>query len=254
MLSRVRLVPGELDHTYSVASTTGEFIRRTFRNQEFPDIVCVTSTPKYAKEESISGQSIDDVFFQIQHVWRDEWDEDLELVHPEVMTEKVLEAERKYPDKRILAHYIPPHVPFIGELGHNIPHRRLTPHGDDVGGKPNVWSALKRGEYTEDEVWNAYKENLEVTLPSVKRAPDELTGKAVVTSDHGNALGKWSDFGYVGHGANHHLNSLIKVPWLVYQNTERKDVVEGDMTGVNEGDVIDQADVSDRLRDLGYTE
>ena len=56
-------------------------------------------------------------------MWRDKWDEENRTVLPEDMSESVLEASKKYPNKRILAHYIPPHVPLIGETGKEIPHQ-----------------------------------------------------------------------------------------------------------------------------------
>jgi len=245
--------PGELDHTYSVASTTGEFIRRTFRDQTFPDIVCVTSTPKYTKEESLTGRSMDDVFHEIVHVWKDNWDDEHRVVLPEVMTNRVLEIAEEYPNKRIFAHYLPPHTPFIGETGQQMPHRYLTPHGGGEDGAPNVWDALKRGEYSESRVWRAYKENLELTLPSVERALYTLDGKTAVTSDHGNAFGKWYDVGYVGHGAHRHITSLIKVPWLEYQDGNRKTITQGTTDAASQVDV-DETVVSNRLRDLGYAE
>lgn len=109
-------LPGELENYYSVASNTAEYIRKTYQNERYPSIVCVTSTPKYYKP------NVEDSFHDIIHVWKDDWSEKYGTVLPEVMNERILEVTEKYPHKRILAHYIPPHQPFIGETGQKIPH------------------------------------------------------------------------------------------------------------------------------------
>lgn len=239
-------LPGELKEYYSVASNTAEYVQKTFKNEYFGDIVCVTSTPKYYKP------NVEDSFHDIIHVWKDDWDEDYRTVLPEVMNKRVLEAHRKYPQKRVLAHYIPPHQPFIGETGQQLPHE-VQFSGEVIQmdkEKPNVWEALRQGAYTRERVWQAYSENLQLTLPAIKEILEKLPGKTVVTSDHGNVFGQFSEFGVIGHPPYRHIQPLIKVPWLVYQNGERKEIVaeEGETARAN----TDSSVVKDRLSDLGY--
>lgn len=46
-----------------------------------------------------------------------QWDDDLETVRPEAVTNAARKAHRDYPDKRIIVHYMQPHIPFITEAG-----------------------------------------------------------------------------------------------------------------------------------------
>ena len=244
-------LPGELERYYSVASNTAEYVRRTFDGKRYPDIVCVTSTPKYFKP------NVEDSFHDIIHVWEDDWDEEYRTVLPEVMNKRVIKVSEEYPNKRILAHYIPPHQPFIGETGQQMPHQ-VQFSGDVITqdmDAPNTWQALKSGKYSKERVWKAYRENLELTLPEIKEILGKLQGKTVVTSDHGNAFGGLSEFGLVGHPANRHIKSLIEVPWLVYQNGGRKNIeIGGKAEDMSDEVGIDEDTVKERLGDLGYLE
>jgi len=239
---------GDLEKYYSVASNTAEYVRETFKGQEYPEIVCVTATPKYYKP------NVEDSFHDVIHVWKDDWDEEYGTVLPEVMNERVLEVTEKYPNKRILAHYIPPHQPFIGETGQSIPHGGKFSGGVrefDID-NPNMWDALRENKYDKNKVWKAYKENLEITLPAINKILEKLQGKTVVTSDHGNVFGDVSEFNIIGHPSRRHIKPLIEVPWLVNQNEGRKIIERGHIGDTSED--MDDTEVQERLTDLGYLE
>ena len=239
---------GNLEKYYSVASNTAEYVVKTFRGEEYPEIVCVTATPKYYKP------NVEDSFHDVIHVWKDDWDEEYGTVLPEVMNERVLEVTKKYPNKRILAHYIPPHQPFIGETGQSIPHGGKFSGGVrefDID-NPNIWDALRENKYDKDKVWKAYKENLEITLPAINKILEKLQGKTVVTSDHGNVFGDVSEFNLIGHPSRRHIKPLIEVPWLVNQNGGRKTIERGHIGDTSED--MEDTEVQERLTDLGYLE
>jgi hypothetical protein len=217
-------------------------------------MVCVTANPRYY--DVLDG----DTFHDIIHLWQDEWDEEIRMVPAEVVNEAVLEAQEKYPNKRILAHYIPPHLPFISETGQQIPHR-ISIGGDLVQEenweeKPHFWNAVASGDVDVDMAWKAYRENLEIVLPTIEDLVGELRGKTVVTSDHGNAFGE-SGLGSLyrpvyGHPPYKHIRETIEVPWLVSHNGERKRIVADQLHGQSD-DVSDDV-VMERLSDLGYRE
>jgi len=238
-------LPGELDRYYSVASRTSEFIKKTFKieNENFPEIVCVTATPKYHE------QNATDCFHEMINVWEDGWDSDLNTVPPDVMNKRVREVYQKYPNKRILAHYIQPHIPFIGELGNKI--QSDFKFSNVMGEKevPHVWKRLRSGDLDPDLVWQAYQENHEIITSEIKPMLHELEGKNVVTSDHGNAFGTW---GVYGHPAERHLKELIEVPWLEYENGKRKEIKKGSLS--SERSDVDNEIVTDRLSNLGYVD
>lgn len=238
-------LPGELQTRYSVASNTAEYVTKTFKDNEYPEIVCVTSTPKYYKP------NVEDSFHDIIHVWDEHWDDDHRTVLPDVMNDAVQDAVKSYPNKRILAHYIPPHVPFIGQKGQEIPHEVVF-CGDVIRmdtDAQDIWDSLEDGTLDHDTVWNAYRENLEIALDAVNEILPELPGKTAVTSDHGNAFG---ELGVYGHPPYRHIKPLIQVPWLEYENGPRKEIQAGDIQN-NVGDFETDL-VNDRLSDLGYVE
>ncbi|MXR19074.1 hypothetical protein [Halobacterium bonnevillei] len=242
-------LPGTLEKYYSLASTTGRFVDRTFTD-EYPDIVMITATPKYTEWER------SDRFFDVVQVWKTDWNEELRTVHPADMTEAVREAVERYPNKRIFAHYIPPHAPFIGETGEELEYEVVFSKDEDIISAdthlPNLWEAVKMDEMDAERVWEAYKENLEIALPHVESLLHELQGKTVVTADHGNAFG---EMGVYGHPPERHIPELVKVPWLEYQNGDRKHIESGDMTEEGEGSTEDDGNgqmLKERLADLGY--
>lgn len=248
LFEELNSLPGELDSYYSVASNTAEYVQKTFNGTEFPDIVCVTSTPKYYKP------NVEDSFHDIIHVWREDWNAELGTIPAETMNKHVLQAIDEYPSKRILAHYIPPHQPFIGPTGQEIPHE-VRFSGDVIAqdtDAPNLWESIRNGDVKPDRVRKAYRENLKLTLPAIEEILDELPGKTVITSDHGNVFGSLSEWGVVGHPPYRHIEPLIKVPWLVHSNGDRRDIHEGSI-GTDSSDINDEL-VKERLGDLGYLE
>lgn len=45
----------------------------------------------------------------------DHWDRKTQTVLPEDMVKKAIEVHKKYPDKRLVIHFVKPHLPYIGE-------------------------------------------------------------------------------------------------------------------------------------------
>ena len=246
-------LPGELRPRYTLGSHTGEYVRRTFKGRKCPDIVCVTANPKYY--ESNGGLNLDDNFHDVYHVWKDDWDEEHHTVLPDIMSERVLEAAEEYPDKRILAHYLQPHYPYIGDFGKSIKANVRMSDGliEAQMEHPSLDQAMKDGVYDRESVIRAYKETLDITLSAVEKPLRELPGKTVVTSDHGEAFGRLREFGLTMHPRNRHIKSLIKVPWHVYQNGERKAIIE-DGVGTGGRERISDEVVRARLQDIGYVD
>jgi len=234
-------LPGELEKSYSVASRTSEFVDKTFKNEEFGDIVCVTASPKYYE------RNVSDSFHHIVQVWKDEWDDNLNTVSPDVMNKYVKEAHRSYPNKQILAHYIQPHIPFIRDTGREI-HQDFK-FGNVMGNQdiPDPWKRLRHGKINPNLVWEAYCENHELIINTLKKVIPDLDGKTVITSDHGNAFGT---MGIYGHPRKRHLKELIEVPWLVCPYETRKQITD-DGTNKSPDNIADDI-VKERLEDLGY--
>lgn len=177
----------------------------------------------------------------------------MRTVPPEVVTDRALDIHDTYPNKRLIVHYLQPHYPFIGETGQALDHGtvvEITTDGEQkqTRDSASVWDRLESGTVDEQQVWQAYRENLELVLPAVERLIGNIDGRSVVSSDHGNAFGR---FGVYGHPMDTYLRSLVEVPWLVRESGSRRNIQAGERSST---DTDDEELINDRLRHLGYTE
>jgi hypothetical protein len=239
---------GTVGWCWSDGSNSEEFIEYSVRNGPLRDVVWVTANPWVSRYR--------DAIFKVVDVWDDGWDDDLETVPPEEVTARAQTAAAEYPHKRVVAHYMQPHYPFIGDSRRQLPdHATFTGGGvrADRRSKQTIWEQLRNGTVSGEAVWNAYAENLEVTLPAVSRLVDRLDGKSVVTADHGNAFGHRGfpvPVRVFGHPRGLRYESLVKVPWVEFPADERRDIrAEKIRTGSEASGAIGQ-----RLESLGYVE
>lgn len=239
---------GKLYRKESKASNTIGFLQANFAGRELTDTVYVTANPQY---ERISNKVRAD-FHAVVNVWKDDtWDGTTQTVLPDVMTDKVRRIAEEYPQKRLLAHYNQPHIPFLGEVGtEHFDMEEIVDHKLPFWQQPmaNVW------EISDETIWRAYSENLEVTLPHIERLLEELPGRTVVTSDHGNMIGDRAQpipIAEYGHPAGIFALELVAVPWLVNDYRSRKDVKRG-RPEVATDSAESNEDIADRLKYLGY--
>lgn len=184
-----------IDYRISRGSTTVEWIKENFAGTKFNDIVYVTANPWV----SMVARNL---FYKLIPVWKDGWDEDLWTVHPKTTTEYAKEAAERYPDKRLIVHYMQPHAPYI--VKNNLPKRPMPD--------------LEKGKLDPLDVWALYKQSLEATLPYVYELMASLTGRTVISSDHGELFGKKLLFvNYTAHPWGIRVPELIKVPWVVFE-------------------------------------
>ena len=236
-------IQGELDSIYSIGSHTGEFLEKTFGGEEYLDTIYVTATP----QAKLHG--VDDAVLKCIHVWENNWHEELRTVTAEDVAAKARIAQDEYPNKRLIVHFIQPHYPFIGPTGRELPHRTISGEGLTADeSAPSIWDRLENGDYDSETVWKAYEENLEIILPTIEDLVDDLNGKTVVTSDHGNAFGK---FGIYGHPGGVFLNELVEVPWLVVAGNERREFSVDTEKQSGEREQV-TPEVQARLTELGY--
>ncbi|WP_232794468.1 MULTISPECIES: hypothetical protein [unclassified Haloarcula] len=208
------------------------------------DTVYVTATPQYYRFED----ELNATFHEVVNIWSDDsnvWhDGGRQVVRPETTTEHALQAAEQYPNKRLLVHYIQPHTPFLDRPTEKLNTDRNT-YRQFISGELSVDASTLR---------EAYRRNVDITLPHVTDLLEGLDGKTVVTADHGELLGErlypvpvsgW------GHPHGTYVDELVRVPWLVHEQGERRDVTSGSSKSGDEEikhDVVEQ-----RLRSLGYT-
>lgn len=273
-----RSLDGELTKRQSRGSASPEFLQANFSDRTITDTVYVTANPH-------EKRVLDEPFLHTDRVWVDGWDETEGTVLPKTLAQRAQAAHESYPNKRLIAHFMQPHVPFIGET-------RIDIHSDNMeefrnmmldteggGFATPVWEALSTGQLETELVWEAYRDTLIRVLETALPLAEELPGKTVITADHGNSFGEWATpfpIPVYFHPSNVRIPSLTEVPWFVPPYEERKTIVrpEGnitttttttkttsqpadDTTRTDENTTAQTADesvVEDRLSALGYTE
>jgi hypothetical protein len=231
----------QVERIHSNASQTREFIERNFVGRDCRDTVCVTASPQFA--------DFDLSFAHVEHVWQDNWDSELRTVHPDVMADVSTDIATEFPNKRVIIHFIQPHYPFIGETGRKIGKQASLNPGSD---RLSVWEQMQAGLVDEHTIRDAYAENLRLALPAVQRLSETLTGKVVVSSDHGNLFGQrvcWLPIRIYGHPAGIHHPELTAVPWVELPYENRREVVSASDTDSRNKDM---SEAENRLRELGY--
>jgi hypothetical protein len=243
-------LPGRLRARVSRGSHTSEFVRGNFHGRSFPDAVYVTASPILGRG---LGEKYETSFHDRVDVWaEDGWDPDHGTVLPETTTDYALRAAERYPNKRLVVHYMQPHYPFVGD---QLLPETVVP--DPATLDRDVWTELTTGEDAPppERVREAYRSNLRRALPAVRDLLAGVTGRVVVTADHGNMLGERASPVPVrewGHPPGVYTPELVRVPWLVHDAGPRPTIRAGDRAG--ETDAVDDAVVTDRLRHLGYAE
>jgi len=236
---------GELTSVISRASSTNELFQSALSGTHH-DVVYITANPMLSR---VRHQS--DVSFHAEvHVWEDSgWDDTYQTVLPETMAEYVHRAADQFPSKRLFVHFLQPHYPFLTtetEYDKKIP---------DIGSDTqNLWGSLWRSDIDigPDDIWPAYRANLDAVLTVVADLLSEFQGKTIVTSDHGNHVGERAfpiPIREWGHPEGIYTKQLVNVPWFVSKNGPRKSITAEKTTDSND---FDTNTVEDRLEALGY--
>lgn len=185
---------GELSKVRSQATSTPQWLKRNFTGY-YDDVVFVAGNP-YVSELSGKGFDAEEHFHHVDHVWDHGWDEEKGTVTPEMVNERVRVMKERFPEKRLIVHYLQPHEPFIGEPS--------LESGSNWNERIEKWKS--------PELEEAYESNLELVLEQVEELVPELEGKTVVTADHGEIL-DWK-YGFFAHPTDVFLKELYEVPWF----------------------------------------
>ncbi|QRV15794.1 hypothetical protein JMJ58_02505 [Haloterrigena salifodinae] len=225
-------IPGSLSKAISQGSTTEEFLRGNFSDIDLTDTICVTTNAWYQKLQ----EELNLNFFRLEY---------REYNSPEPLANDALDLIKEHPNKRIIIHFLPPHTPYVGETADQ--------HLPDYDNQHGILSHFHQNNIAPETIKRAYMENLDRVLPEVANLLDNISGKTVVTADHGELLGDRtfpipiSDW---GHYKNLHIKPLVCVPWLESSRGDRRDIIR-EKPLQSEQDDVDES-VDDRLRELGY--
>lgn len=223
---------------HSVAGSSKEWMERTFGSAN-PEVLKQTA---YITGNPFSEQALNsEDFGLLDEAWRYQWDDDSGTIPPDPLVERAIQVSRAGNYDRVIVHLMQPHAPFINN---STIHSGYNPQRWGSAEETDIWNRIRRGEIDRQQVWKAYRENLQLALDSVHDLMINTNGELVLTADHGNAI---DDNGIWGH-PDIPVNSIRRVPWVAIraENVENRPV---DLSSVD-----DQSDatVEDRLSALGY--
>ena len=247
---------GDLEAVTSRGSATPEFLKQNFDGRIAYDTVFVSSNAQVGKYR----KHID--VYKLVGLWGDKVDEHSRdqtsprnLTDAEPVVENTIHLHEQYPNKRLISHFLPPHTPYLVKDGERItessPYRTLM--------------AARRGEISAEEIQSVYTENVKYILEQISTLLDELSGKTVITADHGELLGegvpwyarilhgrwgldKWRYFDY-GHYNYIHEPKLVTVPWFEITNGSRRRIEAATQPEETE---VDEDSIEQQLQSLGY--
>lgn len=240
-------IQGELSEKLSQGSYSFEFMEGNFINQKLHDTVYVTSNPHSPKLSK-------DIFHDMRFILDS-------YTSPQKVIDEALNAYEDYPEKRLIVHLMPPHRPHLGPTADSIQNeynlkdwnnvdKREKPTTETSG--RSIWNLAIHNEISTETLRKSYRENLNIGLEYAKQLNDNIDGKTVITSDHGELLGeRAAPLTHRRYGHPHEVNcrTLRIVPWFEIESQNRRKAIAEPPV---EQDDIDNDMVDDRLTALGY--
>ena len=202
---------GETESRNTLTSRSRKYIAENFSEDQYSDVVYVTGNPHFHNNhfEDITGRKVEEVFHEVFHTYKTDWDEEENTVLPEALIGDAKTAKKLFPDKRLVVHFMQPHYPFVKS---DLTKGGIRPDLDHEKEDFSVWQRAEMGDYNQEELWKAYKQNLEYIMNEIEQFIEELEGTTAITSDHGNLVG---ENGLYGHSIDKPIKQLRKVPWDV---------------------------------------
>jgi len=268
---------GELASRITVGPSSRKFVSKTFSDHQYHDTVYVSANAYLSEIQDgtfhktfpvdltpiANSQDVGGYISQSDVIPDESY-----AALPETVCSDAQIAQKEFPDKRLMVHFMQPHLPFIGQNGIKLYEHLLSKCHDQNELLPTTGSRQRWGtlgirlydyinadwsDITDEDLWNAYLENLELVLDHVKRLSHKLDGKTVITADHGEMIGEQLfPFGqrWYGHHSTLHSEELRVVPWFVVEGTEeRKDIKPEPPV---KSDRMTNEQVEEKLKALGY--
>jgi hypothetical protein len=293
-----KYLTGNLEKRISVGTGTSEWRDRSFLDY-YDDIIYISANPYINSVTAVRGFCGKDHFNQVFDLWLEDWDYKHGTVLPEKVTQRAKEIISANTEKRAIIHYIQPHEPYLTSkievpgfktpkvggilqgvqeeswfikkfmtlvsglcywlgIRGNLPVWKIR---EFLGlGPSNPMDAVRR-KYGDEALQEAYKENLEAALPHIAELVEHLSGRIIITADHGEMLG---EEGCYCHWSRANKRQLLEIPWLVIDKGEKSSESTRQKTAKDEYKLIsterldektdDEAKrkIQERLRALGY--
>lgn len=238
---------GKLEKCYSKGSNTPEWITKTFKRSYSGKLVYISANPFINSFGIEVEKNLDatDYFYKIFDVWDDYWNDQSKTVLPKSVSKVTRKIRMRYPDKKIISHYMQPHYPFlsVGPINQGV--KKIFRRAKGEKQKNSLFEKIRskvgrffnrflgfensfriRGslrmrklnpielfekKYGRKALLKAYQSNLRIVLEKVSVLVKKIPGKCIVTSDHGELLG---EYGLYEHPKEINKPTLRTVPWL----------------------------------------
>lgn len=211
----------------SRGSHTHEWLQRSFQ-RPLKEVLYISSNPHtyVLKDIRMKFKHIVDLYFLC-------WNDALQTVHPRAVNlfakEKVIAGEKK-----LIAHYLQPHAPFIGDTWLNL-------HSHDFRGdmkELKIYDLARRSSEARKEFARAYINNLILVTNYVELLAESVRAidsgfNIVVSADHSEVvrgvycptrgfrkrIWLWIPWAlgihrFVGHESRSSIEQLYEVPWV----------------------------------------
>jgi hypothetical protein len=290
----LQYLQGNLEKRISIGSSTTEWRNKSFVGR-YDDVVYVSANPFINSLAAVKGFSAKEHFVKVFDLWLSDWDKERGTVLPETVTKRAAEITTSHMDKRAIIHYIQPHEPYLGSTvtgpGYKQPvagrylqaiqgESRVVRKIMNLIGAGFYWLGLRgyfliwnlrqlvgmspaspmdavRRKYGNEPLRKAYKENLEIVLKHVADLVEGLSGRIVITADHGEMLGENNCY---CHWSRSNNKLLREIPWLVIDKGEKgvgpapEAASEGQKASEPAAPADEEAKkkVQEKLRALGY--
>ena len=239
---KVNAIEGDLRPVISKGGHSRTFMEENFVGRKLHDTVYVTA--------NLHADFLDqDIFYTVEMIPYSER-------NPERVASCARKMHQRYPDKRIIVHFMQPHKPYLGPTGEQIREQLRSRGRHDLIKRGNFinWEAHRRGQFPTEKFEQAYRENIEIALSHVEKLIDEIAGKSVVTADHGELFGErvypLCEPLY-GHPDNVYIKELLTVPWLEIRADSRREITTEEPIGF---EPLDSDLAKRRLQELGYVQ
>jgi hypothetical protein len=235
---RDRDYAGDVATVPSVGSHSEEWIEKTFTEDYYGEI----EETIYITGNHFAHKSPQNWFKEFENVNGLGWVEESAVPPAHVVTDRAVEIARSVDWERCIVHYMQPHLPIFESDGHREEaevDQKWQPHTKN-------WKWCIDGETNKEELERAFMSNLNYVLDEVDLLVENVEAPtAVITSDHGQALGEnylWSHRKGVKHP------SMRNVPWLECSATDEETLDPGTYDGIE----YTEDTRNERLKQLGY--
>lgn len=201
-----RKLKGELNSRVTLGSSSAEYIQENFTREKMLDTVYISGNPHLHPEKfkEWTDQHPKDVFHEVFHTYKNSWNDNYSTVIPSALEKDLQTAEKLFPDKRKIVHFMQPHQPYTrSNLGW------LSKEFEDFGSEKNPLVNAERGKIQGQTIRDAYYRETKFIYRKVHEIAEKLDGRVLISSDHGEFLG---EEGLYGHPGFSDAKILRKVP------------------------------------------